>query len=327
MPQVLRTRFAPTPSGYLHLGNAWSFFITWLAARRAGGRIHLRIDAYDGDRLRPAYVEDIFESLQWLGLDWDTGPASASEFWNDRESGSAPGRHQQGLQALREAHADRIYECYCSREDVRRHAALRGLTPGLYSGTCYPNRAGLGQLAKGDARPREAVLRWHIPENTQVMARAPEEKSLPLHPGRDIGDFVIRGRSGEVAYQLASVLDDENLGINFIVRGMDLLPSTGAQLDLAQALRLLNFPKAYFLHHALIQHGEDKLSKSDGAPSLQAMRRVGMDRNQVLRFFAEQLGMKAGGLRHASDLLPHFHLENVPERPLRYEEFLHDTRL
>lgn len=325
MPLTLRTRFAPTPSGYLHLGNAWSFFLTWLAARQTGGRIHLRIDAYDGDRLRPEYVEDIFESLQWLGLDWDSGPADAQAFWSERESGEAAKRHRQGLQDLRTRHSSRVYACICSREEARRVAAQRGLAPGLYPGTCRKvpvNAETQGEAeVKAQRQSREAVLRWHVPDDTTVAVRVAGENRLQLHPGRDIGDFVIRGRSGEVAYQLASVLDDESLGINFIVRGMDLLPSTGAQLDLAQALNLPIFPKAYFLHHALIQHGEDKLSKSDGAPSLQAMRRAGIGREQVLQFFAKQLDLDLGIPSHAADLLSHFRLEAVPERPLRFEEF------
>ncbi len=311
----LRTRIAPTPSGYLHVGNAWSFVLTWLAARRHQGWIALRIDDLDLGRCRDEYLEDIFASLAWLGLDWDQGPRSAGEF---RASFSQHRRSERYLAAL--ADSDRrqhFYACGCSRTDIKRAAGNRA---GWYPGTCRS----LG-LPPGPER----TLRYRVPEGERVTARDASGGALALRPDRDLGDFVVRQKNGAAAYQLASVCDDEDARINFVVRGLDLMPSTGAQLSLARALGFSNFPQARFWHHALVRGETGKLSKSAGeagsaplpAAALHALRARWSGPAPLLRFFARRIGGDPDRVHDIRDLLPEFRLEKIADLPLPFEEW------
>ncbi|MEO7424697.1 MAG: glutamate--tRNA ligase family protein, partial [Fibrobacteria bacterium] len=134
----MKTRLAPTPSGFLHAGNAWSFVLTWLLARSQGGTVRLRIDDLDTARFRDGYGEDIFASLRWLGLDWDTGPRTVAEVKGIYSQQSRLGKYRAALEALagrEEAGGPLIYACACSREQVKRAAGASG-RPGVYPGTC-----------------------------------------------------------------------------------------------------------------------------------------------------------------------------------------------
>jgi glutamyl-tRNA synthetase len=304
MPYRLRTRFAPTPSGYLHLGNAWSFVLTWLAARSQGGTVRLRIDDLDGARFRDEYLDDIFDSLRWLGLDWDSGPRDAADFRASHSQRLRAARYEEAVEALRAG--GKAYACACSREQLRQ----AGGGP-IYPGTCRE----LGLDDSGQA------LRYRMPPGT-ARARDPEGGAFELHPARDLGDFVLRRRDGAPSYQIASLADDEDAGINFIVRGLDLVPSTGAQLSLAAALGLEGFPQARFWHHALlIDDAGRKLSKSEGAESLRALRGRLDSPAAVYRFFAAAMGGPADAAT-ARDLLPGFHWSRVATEPLRLSDFL-----
>jgi glutamyl-tRNA synthetase len=315
MPYRLKTRIAPTPSGFLHLGNAWSFVLTWLKARSEGGSVHLRIDDLDAARFRDEYLEDIFESLRWLGLDWDTGPRDAAEFkasWSQRH------RLDRYREALRTLRADgHLYACGCSREQIRRDAEAAGKSPGLYPGTCRDKNAQENEENAGGGP--SASLRYRMPAGP-ARARDAEGAAFDLRPDRDIGDFVLLQKNGDPSYQLASVADDEEAGVNFIVRGLDLLPSTGAQLALAAALGFQGFPRARFWHHALVlgEAGE-KLSKSQGAEALRLLRARFPDPAPVYRFFGEALGVSGAG--SARDLLPGFQWTRAPAAPLYLRDF------
>jgi glutamyl/glutaminyl-tRNA synthetase len=184
MIRQLRTRLAPTPSGYLHLGNAWSFLLTWLYARKAGGYVHLRIDDIDPERYRDAYAEDIFTSLKWLGLDHDGGPATVSDFFSQRRTPATTRRHHAALDALcdvqsgaqSDAHSESaayLFECHCSRERIKRDLAAKNQAlhfhqmNAIYPGTCRHRR-----MQRQDLWPGEtdiSVLRWHLPESTEVL--------------------------------------------------------------------------------------------------------------------------------------------------------------
>jgi glutamyl/glutaminyl-tRNA synthetase len=146
---------------------------------------------------------------------------------------------------------------------------------------------------------------------------------LSLDPSQDPGDFVLRQRNGDPAYQLASVIDDETLGVDLVVRGLDLLPSTGAQALLARHLGLKRFPRAAFIHHGLILNGDaSKLSKSAGDPSLASLRARLETPEALYRFFAAALGMDPAGKKSVTDLLDGFSPARVPRSPLRWEDFL-----
>jgi glutamyl-tRNA synthetase len=316
---MLRTRLAPTPSGDLHLGNAWSFVLTWLAARSQQGRVHLRIDDLDAARARDEHLEDIFESLRWLGLDWDSGPRDVAEFraaYSQRQRLRLD-RYQDALEALRAR--GKLYVCTCSRAQIQADTREAG-TGAVYPGTCRPPEFSGGRGGSAvTGTTGEHTLRFHVPGGA-VRVRDADGGLFELHPDRAMGDFVIRRRNGDPAYQLASLLDDEDLGVNFVVRGLDLMPSTGAQASLAAALGLTGFAQARFWHHPLVvDDAGEKLSKSRGAESLRALRARFATPEPVYRWFAAKLGMSEAA--SARDLLPGFGPHRAPSHPLRLSDF------
>jgi glutamyl/glutaminyl-tRNA synthetase len=331
-----RTRIAPTPSGFLHPGNAWSFLLTWLLARSRGGSIHLRIDDLDTARFRDEYLEDIFTSLEWLGLDWDTGPRSLADIKASHSQHLRMDRYRAALKALSgasDAEGPLLYACSCSREKVRRdsHAAGR---PGIYPGTC--RHAGLpmhqsGLAADGAPAAEAYPLRLRVPGNAKVTLEnvvSEPPGPLTLAPGKDMGDFVVWQRNGDPAYQLASLVDDEEYGIDLVVRGKDLLPSTGAQAWLAGRLGYAGFPRAAFLHHELILDSQGgKLSKSEGADSLRALReRLGTPK-PLIRCFASHLGLDSQRVETPADLLEGFAPERIPTQPATWSDLARDAGL
>jgi len=250
MPE--RTRIAPTPSGYLHAGNAVGFLITARLASERKATLRLRIDDLDVERARPAYIEDIFASLEWLGIQWDegpTGPADHAARWSQELR--VP--RYTGLLTLLAAQ-DHLYACTCSRR-------------GIVACTCRDQSNALD--APG------VSWRLRVPEPCPV-----EIKTLNGSASVDLAallhDPVLRQRNGRPAYQIASLADDVDHGTTLIVRGSDLLPSTACQLHLAGLLGLSSFAQVRFLHHPLITDvSGNKLSKSEGAASLKAMREAG----------------------------------------------------
>lgn len=281
-PPGLRTRIAPTPSGLLHPGNGASFVLTWRIARAAGGDVLLRIDDLDAERARPEYIDDIFETLGWLGIHPDRGPADAADFeahWSQRLR--IP-RYLELVDRLRAG--GHLYACGCSRKDI----ALRGATDG-YDGHC--RRKGLPFDAP------EAAWRLWIPEGTTVRWTEWAHGHRSLDLARAMGDPVVRQRDGRPAYQVASLADDSDLGITFVVRGEDLLPSTACQLHLASVLELPGFGAATFMHHPLLRDAQgEKLAKSRGAGSLRALREAGEGPERIHRL-AEDLLRACGAGR------------------------------
>lgn len=237
-----RLRFAPTPSGFLHLGNAVNFTLNWLIARAQGGKILLRIDDIDNERKRPEYLDDVFLSLQWLGLDWNEGPVSSQDFEENWSQHHRTPRYFEALSVLRDDNL--LFACAKSRRDLAEF------------GNSYPS----------DFRHQNLLL-----DDVDVAWRimSPEAET-------QFSDFVVRRRDGIPAYQIASLCDDLQFGITHIVRGADLEASTAMQLYLAASLNESKFLEIKFLHHPLITdvHGE-KLSKSAGATSLRAQREAG----------------------------------------------------
>ena len=310
----IRTRFAPTPSGYLHLGNAWSFLLTWLAARSQGGSVCLRIDDLDAARFRDEYLEDIFASLRWLGLDWDGGPRDAAEFKAAHSQRLRLKRYREALEVLRSRGG--VYACLCSREQARRDAEAAG-RPALYPGTCRNRKLNL----EGEGR----ALRYRVPPET-VRARDESGRAFELHPERDMGDFLLRQKNGDPGYQLASVVDDEDLRVNFVVRGLDLMPSTGAQLILAGNLGWGNLSHARYWHHSLVLNDAGiKLSKSGNAESLHVLRQRFPNPQLVLHFFARRMGIQPEGIMSARDFISGFSVEKVIAMPLKLSDFRRES--
>ncbi len=273
----LRTRFAPTPSGLLHPGNGLSFIMTWVIARAYGGQILLRIDDLDKARTRTAYVEDVFRTLEWLGLDYDEGPQGVAGFFRDWSQHTRLGRYESYLQQL--LNAGQLFACTCSRRQIREISR-----DGSYPGTCrHKHRA-------FDA-PNTA---WRVeaPAEGDEVAFRQWQAGWQRVSLSGIDAFVVRQKNGYPAYQLASLADDTHFGINFVVRGSDLWASTLSQHYLAERLELNAFQQATFWHHPLLtEKGGQKLSKSKGAGSLQAWREAGRPPGKLFLEAGRQLGL------------------------------------
>lgn len=236
----MRTRIAPTPSGLLHAGNAMNFLLVDELARRTGAQLLLRIDDLDQVRVRTAYLEDIFRVLGMLGITWTEGPRDVAEFqahWSQQLR-----RHRYNALLDHLITADAVFACTCTRSSVQRCR-------------CAQDRQPLDTP--------QAVLRLRTAGAPPVVACTPGGTERSLDPHQLIREPVLRQRDGTPAYQVASLSDDIDLGVDLIVRGEDLLPSTAAQLHMARVLGLTTFPAARFMHHPLRTDAEGrKLSKS-----------------------------------------------------------------
>lgn len=275
---MIRSRIAPTPSGYLHIGNAFSFLLTALLVKKQGGTILLRIDDIDDERKRPEYVDDIFTSLDWLGIEWQEGPSGPGDFEQNWSQHKRIDLYNDLLTRLQEVKI--VFACECSRKK------LASLESAAYPGICDHLHIPLGTP--------ETSWRMHVPPNRHVRFHDLEKGEVDFPLGAYTGSFVVRKKDGLPSYQLVSVADDVHFRINYIVRGEDLLPSTAMQLYIVDKLGLDSLRNAQFLHHKLEKDEQGhKLSKTAGSISLQYMRRHGMHVSHVYNLFAEQfLGLK-----------------------------------
>lgn len=238
----LVARLAPTPSGCLHLGNAVNFTLTWLLARRAGGQLHLRIDDLDRARLRRPYLDNIFRVIDWLGLDYDHGPSGPDDFL----------RHHSQLLHLPAYNA------------VLARLARR---PGLLQASRAARTA--AEAAPVPLDTPGAAWRARVPPGTTISFHDGWQGDTAVALGAAMPGFVLRKKDGVAAYQVASVVDDLRLGTTLIVRGLDLLPSTAAQLWLAAQLpetAAFHAGRVRFFHHPLLTDAAGrKLSKTGQA--------------------------------------------------------------
>lgn len=254
-----KTRIAPTPSGYLHAGNAFNFLVTHGLAKATGSRLLLRIDDLDAERARPEYVEDVFRSLEWLRIQVDEGPSGPADFEANWSQRLRIDRYAAAAEELRSAGV--LYPCACSRP--RFEAVDRG------DHVCR----NVPRTIVSNGTP----WRLRIPDQRPVRVKELDGSFSSYDLAAIMSDPVILLRdSGRPAYQIASLCDDLEMGIGFIVRGADLLPSTACQSHLAEVLQQNSFADIAFHHHALAVGPDDrKLSKSAGATSLKAMREAG----------------------------------------------------
>ena len=298
------SRIAPTPSGFLHAGNAFSFVLTWLLVRKAGGKLWLRIDDIDAARKKPEYVEDIFRTLEWLGIDFDSGPQGPDDFEQNFSQ-----RHRQDLYSSVLAELEQLpgllYACDCSRKVIQLNSPN-----GIYPGTCRHRTENI--------HAGKCAVRVRLREDTEVSWTEyldGEEKVFPV--GAKMGDFVIRRKDGIPAYQLVSLADDMDYGVNLLVRGSDLLESSAAQLYLAACLdhspeglfsrQAKNFRNSFFLHHPLILNSSgEKLSKSAGASSIAEMRKAGQGPEGIFAQVALYLNLPQDTYPHSQALLRAF---------------------
>lgn len=270
------TRIAPTPSGFLHLGNAFSFLKTKALAEKHGAKILLRIDDLDRERFRTEYVEDIFETLDFLEIKIDLGPKNLREFESEWSQIHRMDKYEGALSKLRSS--GKVFACNCSRKKIQQLDSS-----GYYLGQCLDRRLSLDN--------EEVAWRMNTMESDFVhFTEYPDQKKSALIP-QDSAFYIIRKKDALPAYHLTSVVDDLHFGVDLIVRGSDLYSSTLAQLDLAKNLGETHFEKITFHHHPLIKGpNQEKLSKSDGATSVQFLRKEG----KKLKDIFELLGNWSG---------------------------------
>ncbi|MBS1527008.1 MAG: tRNA glutamyl-Q synthetase [Bacteroidetes bacterium] len=269
-----KTRLAPTPSGYLHLGNALSFAVTTALARKTGAKILLRIDDIDRDRVNPLYVQDIFYTLNFLEIPWDEGPRSYAEFEKEWSQRYRLELYQKALQYLREH--DEVFACTCSR------AQVRSVNPGdIHPGTCRSKQVSLDTP--------DSAWRLKTERASELMVKTLKDSLVKTSLPAGMTDFVVRKKDGYPSYQLTSLIDDLHFGIDLVVRGQDLWHSTLAQLYLSQKLGA-DFDKVTFYHHPLIEISGKKLSKSAGDTSIKYLRESGKKPAEIYSELAGMLG-------------------------------------
>lgn len=243
------TRIAPTPSGFLHLGNAVNFTLISQLASRWGANLALRIDDMDSARARPEYIDDIFATLDWLEIPWTIGPRDRDEFARDYSMSLRTEYYREQLDLLRESGLE-VFACSCSRAELAATGGMR------CAGRCLDSRL---ELEKD-----RTALRLRIPEGTSVVMGDTSIDLAAVH-----GDVVLWRRDGLPSYHLVTVVEDRDGGVTDIVRGIDLLESSALHRWLAPNLDAPNLAEANFVHHALItDESGAKLSKSQAAPDM-----------------------------------------------------------
>jgi glutamyl-tRNA synthetase len=285
-------RFAPSPTGSLHLGNLRTALLAWLFARSAGARFLVRMEDLDYGRVRPDAAARQLEDLAALGLDWD----GAVVFQSARIDAYAA-----AIERLRDA--GRVYECFCTRAEIRAAAsAPHGPQPeGAYPGTCLRLTEGEKRRKRADGRPPALRVRAEAARLGFTDRLRGEQEGV-------VDDFVVRRNDGAPAYNLAAVVDDAWQEIGEVVRGDDLLDSTPRQLFLA---RLLGLPEPTFAHVPLVL-GPDgaRLAKRHGAVTLDDVAP-----RAALGWMAATLGLPPA--ERASDLLSGFEPARLPRDPVR----------
>lgn len=269
------SRFAPSPTGPAHPGTMLAGLLAWLDARSRGDRIHLRLEDLDPDRAKPAWAGQLLAAFEWMGLDWDARCLQS-------ELASA---HEDALDRL--AGLGLLYPCSCSRSQLRDEARRAPDGHLVYPGTCRTRT--LPQPSEGGWRASSEPLRVKLPAG---RVHPVDEGGLDLSgdPLVDAGDPIVRRRDGAVAYQLAGVVDDAQIGVTRVVRGRDLAPSTATQCALAS---LLGLAWPIYRHHLLLlePHG-GKLAKLHGSVGFDALR-AHMDGAMLVGRLVHAVGLTA----------------------------------
>jgi glutamyl-tRNA synthetase len=294
-----RGRLAPSPTGYLHVGHARTFWTAWQRARDAGGTLVMRMEDLDPDRSRSLYADAAYDDLRWLGIRWQEGPDKGGPFAPYVQSKRRSIYLDAWRKLLRKGF---LFPCRCSRKDLEAalgapHESTSPGAPGqqagkleplddepIYPGTCRHNLSHApllpGPTGAELDEPESANWRFRVPDGEVI-----EFEDLNLGPQRfvagvDFGDFVVWRRDGVPSYQLACVADDAAMGITEIVRGADLLKSTARQILLNRALGFDN-PR-WFHCRLVVDHNGRRLAKRHDALSLRSLRQRGITPMKIL---------------------------------------------
>lgn len=301
-----RVRFAPAPTGYLHVGGARTILFNWLFARKHGGSFVLRIEDTDVERSRPEFEKDILESMRWLGLDWDEGPDIGGEYGPYRQSERIEIYHRYLEKLLREGHA---YRCYCLKEDLeaeRQEMISRGASP-KYSGRCRSLTE--SQIKAYEEEGRGYVIRIKMPEKKVAfddLAHGKIEFDMGL-----TGDISIARDERSPLFNFAVVVDDFEMKISHVIRGDEHISNTPKQIVIQE---MLGLPQPIYAHIPLLL-GPDrsKLSKRHGAEPIKNYREAGYLPEAMLNFLV-LLGWHPAGDKEIfskEELIQEFSLDRV----------------
>lgn len=303
-------RFAPSPSGRIHLGNLLCCLLAWLSARQKGGKVVLRIEDLDTARCKRPYAEQMIEDLQWLGLTWDEGPGVGGPDGPYYQS-ERTALYEEALDKLRSMGL--VYPCYCTRAELHAASAPhRSDGQAVYPGTCRHLTA-----AEREKKTRAPATRLMVPDETWSFT-----DGHMGHYGENLlhecGDFLLRRSDGMFAYQLAVVVDDAAMGVTEVVRGSDLLSSTPRQLYLYD---LLGLKAPEFIHFPLLLAPDGRrLSKRDADAGLDDLR-FKLTAEEILGRLAYLGGFNPTAQpKTAAELLADFDWEKVPKEDIRIPE-------
>ncbi len=299
---MIRLRFAPSPTGHLHVGNARTALFNWLLARGSGGVFLLRIEDTDSERSTAQSEASILEDLRWLGLDWDEGP----------DVGGPCGPYRQSeRQSLYRAHLEHLlerglaYRCFCSPEqlDAERKAALAAGQPARYSGRCRSLQA--AEIDRRLAAGERAAMRFAVPDGRDVVFEDAVRGAVRFSTDV-IGDPVIVRSDGTPAYNFAVVVDDALMKVTHVIRGEDHVSNTPRQILLYEAL---GYAPPTFAHLALVMGPDHSpLSKRHGATSVAEFRAKGYLPEALVNYLAlvgwSPRGAAAGSAEAGSELMP-----------------------
>ena len=277
------TRIAPTPSGFLHVGNILSFALTSALARKNCARVLLRIDDLDQARTSDHYLQDIFDTLNYLEVPWDTGPKNTREFLNQWSQAHRMGLYNAAIGKLCDKGV--VFACTCSRQQIRASHPC----------TCFKKQIPL-DAENVNLRVMTGTKELEIKDYNGRLINA----VLPA----EIKNFIIRRKDGIPSYQLTSVVDDLYYNINLVVRGDDLWPSTIAQHELASLLGENGFNQITFYHHPLlVDTSGKKLSKSAGSTSIRYLRENGKTPSDIYTMIGQMIGSR-GKVNSIDELIP-----------------------
>jgi glutamyl-tRNA synthetase len=279
-----RGRFAPSPTGYLHRGHARTFWVARERAAAAGGRMILRNDDLDRSRVRPEFVEAMFEDLRWLGLQWSEGPDVGGAHAPYSQSERVP-LYREAFERLKAAGV--VYPCTCTRKDVASALAAPHATDDepVYPGTCRPENRDVGKKEDEDAdamtnAPVTVNWRFRNPNGELLSFEDGFSGEQRAVVGVDFGDFLVWRRDDLPSYQLACVVDDGLMGISEVVRGADLITSTFRQILLYRAFGWR--PPAFYHCPLVLDEDGKRLAKRDASTTLRGLRESGLSAEQVI---------------------------------------------
>src|SRR3990172_2476123 len=314
MPNKIRVRFAPSPTGYLHIGNVRTALFNYLFAKKHNGSFILRIEDTDFDSVKKEYEDSILEDLKWLGLNWDEGTDCGGDY--------GPYRQSERINLYRE-HADRLlnegkaYQCFCSPEELerkRKESLSKGLPPRYDGKCCNLSREEIVSYEQKGIKPS---IRFKV--ETGLIEFEDMVRGKMTFKGSDIGDFVILRSAGVAASNISVTVDDALMKITHVIRGEDHLSNTPRQILLNQAM---GFDIPEFAHLSMIL-GPDKsrLSKRHGAESVKELREEGYLPEAVINYLS-LLGWSSEDGREImplNDIIKNFSIERVSKSPAVFD--------